>query len=99
MNLGYKFIQYWFANISDPPRILVKEKKIENNQITITFCYFPPITWHGELYSWDTNHTVTDTVTGHCEKEVMQEIYRKVNTIIEWEQRRVSENIGSLISV
>ena len=92
------FVKYPHSNLNKEPIIHVIEKIEKEGQVVITFSFPLPIIWYGDCYTYDPEHIVKDVFTGNDECSLMETIRTHVKTIITWENKRISENLGTRIS-
>ncbi len=93
------FVKYKHSHLNKDPIIHVIEKTEKEGLVVITFAFPFPISWHGDSYTYDPKHLVKDIFIGNDECSLMETIRTHVKTIITWENKRISENLGTLVSM
>ncbi|WP_420588216.1 hypothetical protein [Bacterioplanoides sp.] len=92
-------VNYKCSHLHKDPVIKIIEKNERGGLITICFAFPFPLTWHGDNYTYDPDHTVEEVFMGEDESELMDRIRSHVRTILVWEHRKAHENIGNLVNI
>ncbi len=87
------------SNLSDQPQFTIVKREEHGGTLTFTYHFPLPISWHGDSYTWDKNHVVTEQEQGENEEQVLDNIRHRIQIILEWEHRRATENLNNLIEL